>query len=245
MPPPPELCPGAAAHPGPPALSGLLVSDDHGLISALPPALAALGVQLRTRALTGGTPEPLRAGHARVAVVDLRSHATRGLLTLESLRHHGGLGQALALLALVPPGGLLDPQRALQVGADDFCAHPEDPPEIAARLQAIVRRQQRLGEVVLLRVGALELDPVARVARRRGVPLTLSARQFDLLHVLMQHPGEVLSRTRLQAELPLSGRERTSNVLEVHVHHLRRQIGAEYLTTVRGQGYLLRITTGP
>ena len=233
---------GTQASPG---SAGLLVSDDPLLAQRLLANLAPQGIHLQTTALTGGSTVPLRPGLARIVVVDLRFQAERGLLTLESLRHHASPGEALALLALVPPGCSSSPQRALQAGADDFCCHAEDTHEILARLRVIAQRLARAAAGSVLCVGPLALDPVARVVRCHGAILALSARQFDLLHVLMRHPGEVLSRARLEAELPAGSRERGSNVVEVHVHHLRRQIGAELLATVRGQGYVLCAAAQP
>ncbi|MBT9485922.1 MAG: response regulator transcription factor [Rubrivivax sp.] len=242
---PPDPTDPPAAH----GTAGLLVSDDNLLVQGLLPSLALQGCQLQVAGLTGtltaGSTAPLRAGHARTVVIDLRQQTERGLLALESLRHHASPGQALALLALVPPGCSSSPQRALQAGADDFCCHAEDAHEILVRLRVIAQRQACSAAGAVLCVGPLALDPVARVVRRHGSLLELSARQFDLLHVLMRHPGEVLSRAQLEAELPPGNRERGSNVVEVHVHHLRRQIGDEQLATVRGQGYVLRAVPRP
>ena len=212
----------------------LLVTDDAGLVSGLAPIQAVF--EVFTLALTGG-PTPLRPAGHDLALVDLRSAPSRGLTALEGLRHHAA---SLPMLALVPPPCAVTPLEALRLGADDFC-RSTDPQELLLRLQALmVRRACRPG-AELLRVGDLEMDPVARTVRRSGVPVELSTRQFDLLQVLMRRPGQVLSREQIEAEMPVGSRDRASNVVEVHIHHLRRRIGDRQLKTIRGHGYLLKV----
>ena len=83
------------------------------------------------------------------------------------------------------------------------------------------------------------LDPAARAVTQAGVPVALSAREFDLLHALMLNAGRVLSREQLEQHLYSWGQEVESNAIEVHVHHLRRKLGSALIQTVRGVGYLL------
>ena len=117
---------------------------------------------------------------------------------------------------------------------------PVDLDELAARLRALVRRAHGQPQEVL-RAGAVELDPAAREARLDGRPVPLAAREFDLLHVLMLHAGRVLSREQLEQQLYSWGREVESNAVEVHVHHLRRKLGAGSIVTVRGVGYMVPV----
>jgi two-component system OmpR family response regulator/two-component system response regulator QseB len=85
----------------------------------------------------------------------------------------------------------------------------------------------------------VRLDLAARSVQQAGAAVTLSAREFDLLHALMLNAGRVLSREQLEQHLYSWGQEVESNAVEVHVHHLRRKLGAALIQTVRGVGYLL------
>ena len=90
------------------------------------------------------------------------------------------------------------------------------------------------------------LDPAARSVTQAGVAVTLSTREFDLLQMLMLGTGRVLSREQIEQQLYSWGQEVESNAVEVHVHHLRRKLGAALIQTVRGVGYmLLRDTSSP
>jgi len=115
---------------------------------------------------------------------------------------------------------------------------PVDLGELAARLRALVRRAHGQPQENL-QVRDVTLDPAARAVRRAGEPVTLSVREFDLLHALMLNAGRVLSREQLEQHLYSWGEEVESNAIEVHIHHLRRKLGGTLIRTVRGVGYSL------
>jgi two-component system OmpR family response regulator/two-component system response regulator QseB len=213
----------------------LLVEDDRLLGDGLAAGLGQAGYAV----------EWLRDGEAAVAalsaerfaavVLDLGLPRRDGLSVLQWLR---GRHDATPVLILTARDRLEDKVRGLDLGADDYVLKPFDLDEIAARLRALVRRahgqpQERL------RCGAIELDPAGRSVTREGTPVVLSTREFDLLHALMLNAGRVLSREQLEQHLYSWGREVESNAIEVHIHHLRRKLGAEAIQTVRGVGYLL------
>jgi DNA-binding response OmpR family regulator len=110
--------------------------------------------------------------------------------------------------------------------------------ELAARLHALVRRAH--GQVQSnLQVRDVELNPGARQVRREGLTISLSTREFDLLQALLLNAGRVLSREQLEQHLYRWGHEVESNTIEVHIHHLRRKMGAGLIDTVRGVGYII------
>ena len=115
---------------------------------------------------------------------------------------------------------------------------------LAARLRALVRRAHGV-PTTLLTLGDVALDPAARQVWRGGEPVELSVREFDLLHVFMLQAGRVLSREQLEQHLYKWGNEVSSNAVEVHVHNLRRKLGAELIETVRGVGYVARKWPSP
>jgi two-component system OmpR family response regulator/two-component system response regulator QseB len=142
------------------------------------------------------------------------------------------------VLVLTARDAVPDRIRGLDVGADDYVVKPVDLDELAARLRALVRRAHGLADERLVAQDVV-LDPAARSVLQGGVAVSLSQREFDLLHALMLNVGRVLSREQLEQHLYSWGQEVESNAVEVHVHHLRRKLGAALIQTVRGVGYLL------
>jgi len=184
----------------------------------------------------------LRAEPYAAAVLDLGLPLRDGLEVLTAVRR---AGVTLPVLVLTARDAVPDRIRGLDVGADDYVVKPVDLDELAARLRALVRRAHGQPQETLSAQG-VTLDPAARSVTQAGAPVTLSGREFDLLHALMLNAGRVLSREQLEQHLYSWGQEVESNAVEVHVHHLRRKLGAGLVQTVRGVGYLLlRDTPAP
>ncbi len=168
-------------------------------------------------------------------VLDLGLPRRSGDELLSRLRARDG---RLPVLVLTARDGVDDRIRGLDAGADDYLVKPADLQELAARLRALVRRAR--GEASpKLRAGEIELDPAGREVTLRGVPVALKPREFALLHELLLNSGRALSREQLEERLYAWGAEVGSNVVEVHVHHLRRKLGPDVIRTVRGVGYLV------
>jgi two-component system OmpR family response regulator/two-component system response regulator QseB len=129
--------------------------------------------------------------------------------------------------------------QGLDGGADDYLAKPVDLGELAARLRALARRAYCV-RATRLTLGAITLDPAARQVWRGEQKVALSMREFDLLHVFMLNVDRVLSRDQLEQHLYNWGSEVSSNAVEVHIHNLRRKLGAGLIKTVRGVGYVIR-----
>ena len=129
--------------------------------------------------------------------------------------------------------------EGLDAGADDYLVKPVDLGELAARLRALVRRAHGVPQTRLA-LGAVTLDPAARQVWRGDELVELSLREFDLLHVFVLNADRVLSREQLEQHLYKWGSEVSSNAVEVHIHNLRRKLGAELIETVRGVGYIAR-----
>jgi two-component system OmpR family response regulator/two-component system response regulator QseB len=147
-------------------------------------------------------------------------------------------GVLLPVLILTARDAVPDRIRGLDLGADDYVVKPVDLHELAARLRALVRRAHGQPQECLT-AQEVVLDPAAHSVKKAGESVMLSAREFDLLHALMLNPGRVLSREQLEQRVYGWGQEVESNAVEVHVHHLRRKLGASLIETVRGVGYLL------
>ena len=110
--------------------------------------------------------------------------------------------------------------------------------ELAARIRALLRR--RAGRAApVIEVGRLSLDPATREVRQEGAPVALSPREFALLEALAARPGAILSRAQLEEKLYGWNDAVESNAVEVHLHGLRRKLGAEAIRNVRGVGWML------
>jgi two-component system, OmpR family, response regulator QseB len=128
--------------------------------------------------------------------------------------------------------------ESLDLGADDYVTKPFDAGELAARMRALRRRAVGRAQA-RLEHGELVIDPAARTVLRAGEPVELSAREFDLLLVMVEASPRVLSRTQIEAKLYNWDSGLDSNAIEVHVHRLRRKLGEEVIRTVRGVGYFV------
>ncbi|MFO1363605.1 MAG: response regulator [Burkholderiales bacterium] len=157
---------------------------------------------------------------------------------LDVLRAARAQRNDVPILVITARDAVADRIRGLDAGADDYLVKPFDLDELAARVRALVRRAEGRAEPVL-RHGAIVLNPATRAATLGGRPVALSAREFALLHALMARPGMVLSRAQLEERLYGWGEEVGSNAVEVHIHNLRRKLGAGTIRNVRGVGYTI------
>lgn len=213
----------------------LLAEDDALLGDGLRTGLRQQGFQVDWVRDGDAADHELRSGVYAAAVLDLGLPRRDGLAVLAAAR---AANVATPVLVLTARDALPDRIRGLDGGADDYVVKPVDLGELAARLRALVRRaagqpRERLQH------GDLALDPAARRVSRAGFDVDLSTREFDLLLALMLAAGRVLTRDTLEQQLYGWGREVDSNSIEVHVHHLRRKLGAGVVDTVRGVGYRL------
>lgn len=216
----------------------LLVEDDRLLGDGLQAGLTQAGYAV----------EWLRDGEAAVAalstesfsavVLDLGLPKRDGLSVLQWLRGRHDATPVLILTARDQPG---DKVRGLDLGADDYVLKPFDLDEIAARLRALLRRAAGRPEPGLS-LGEIELNPASRTVTLAQKPVELTPREFDLLHLLLQNADRVLTRRMLEEQLYTWNDAVDSNALEVHIHHLRRKLGNDWLRTVRGVGYMASAT---
>ncbi|ODV12884.1 MAG: DNA-binding response regulator [Rubrivivax sp. SCN 70-15] len=213
----------------------LLAEDDPLLGDGLRAGLRQRGFQVDWVRDGVAAERELRSGAYAAAVLDLGLPHKDGIEVLAAVRR---AGLALPVLVLTARDAVSDRVHGLDLGADDYVVKPVDLDELAARLRALVRRAHGQPQERLTAQGVV-LDPAARVVTNEGVPVALSAREFDLLLALMLNAGRVLSREQLEQHLYSWGQEVDSNAVEVHVHHLRRKLGTGLIQTVRGVGYML------
>ena len=168
-----------------------------------------------------------------VLLLDLGLPGREGLAVLKTLRARGS---TLPVVVMTARDAIDDRVAGLDAGADDYVVKPFDLKELEARLRAVLRRRAGRASSVITH-GRLSLDLATHELRQDGVPVAVSPREFALLHALLERPGHVLSRAQLEERLYGWGEEVGSNVVEVHIHSLRRKLGADLIRNVRGVGY--------
>lgn len=214
----------------------LLAEDDNLLGDGLRAGLRQQGFLVdwvrdgatAQRELAGGTYDAM--------VLDLGLPGKDGTEVLADARRSG---LKLPILVLTARDAVPDRIGHLDAGADDYIIKPVDLFELGARLRALVRRAHGQAEDAIEMHG-LRLLPASHEVLLHGEAVTLSAREFDLLHTLMLNAGRVMTRDQLERRLYSWGQEVESNAIEYHVHHLRRKLAPGLIETVRGVGYTMR-----
>lgn len=177
-----------------------------------------------------------------VLIVDRMLPKMDGLTMIGALRGQGVSTPVLILSAL---GQVDDRVKGLRAGGDDYLAKPYAFSELLARVEVLARRKSvTSGEATVLRVGTLELDRLGHKLFREGKEIVLQPREFRLLEYLMQHAGQVVTRTMLLENVWDYHFDPQTNVIDVHISRLRGKIDKDFETpllhTIRGAGYMIR-----
>lgn len=221
----------------------LLVDDDQELTELLSDYLEAEGMRVSVENSGKAALERLHRGDLfDLAVFDIMMPEMSGLELLQQVRPK----LDLPVVMLTGRGGDIDRILGLEMGADDYLAKPCNPRELLARIRAVLRRVKHRAEPEqgkVLSLWGIELDPTKREVNISETLLDLTSAEFNVLHQFMQHPGEILSKSRLTEIVlhrPLVAYDRA---IDVHVSRVRQKLAAligtqELIKTVRGEGYL-------
>ena len=213
----------------------LLIAEDDALLGAgLRAALGKWGFTVTWVRHGGAALDVLDSEQFLAMVLDIGLPDMSGLDVLRKVRAQGS---KLPILILTARDTTHDKVTSLDCGADDYLVKTTDMEELVARLRALIRRSGRGGG--LLTVGTLSVDLDSRAVTLGGEPVNVSKREFEVLRVLMEGAGRVLTRAQLEQSLYGWNRSVDSNAVEVHIHNLRSKIGASILKTVRGVGYTI------
>ena len=216
----------------------LLIEDDAMIGKSVRQGLSQAGFAVDWVTDGRAAELSLDTGVYDLAILDLGLPKKDGMAVLSTLR---GMGNSMPVLIASARDTVRDRISGLEAGADDYVLKPFDLDELVARVRALLRRHAGSGSP-FLKFGGLMLDPMRKSVTQNGEGVDLSAKEFAVLEALMQRPGAVLSRDKLEESVYGWGEEVGSNAIEVHLHHLRKKLGSATIKNVRGVGY--RVTEG-
>lgn len=217
-------------------MNRILIAEDEPRIAAfLEKGLRANGFVTVVVADGHSAASAARDNDFDLLILDLGLPGLNGHAVLRMIRARG---ERLPVVILTARQGLNDTVAGLDGGADDYVTKPFRFEELLARVRARLRDPGRT-EPVTLRCNDIELDLRSRRAHVGGQPVDLSAREFVLLETFLRHPGQVLSREQLLSHAWGYDFDPGSNVVDVYIAHLRKKLGSDAITTVRGMGYRL------
>lgn len=211
----------------------LLVEDDEMIGRSLRDALDGAGWSVDWVKDGLLAQSALADGDYACVLLDLGLPGRDGV---EVLRKARAQGDATPVLVLTARDGLEDRIAGLDLGADDYLLKPYEFRELLARMRAVIRRRDGSAHSVI-GSGGLQLDLTTREVLVQGTRSQLSAREFALLHALMERPGAILSREQLENRIYGWGEEVTSNAVDVLIHGMRRKLGPDAIRNVRGLGW--------
>ena len=213
----------------------LVVEDQERLSGQLAGALAEAGYAVDLAADGARADYLVETERYDAIVLDLGLPRIDGLTLLRKWRE---AGNAVPVVVLTARGSWHEKVLGIDSGADDYLAKPFRMEELLARLRALIRRASGNASSELI-AGDIRLDTRSGKVTKAGEPVKLTAQEYKLLSYLMHHKGKVVSRTELIEHIYDQDFDRDSNTIEVFVTRIRKKLGADVITTIRGLGYSL------
>ena len=223
----------------------LVVEDESTISEPLAESLEREGFEAEVAATLAGAREAIRRELPDLVLLDVMLPDGDGRDLAREIRR----ASDVPIVMLTARGEEIDRVLGLELGADDYVVKPFSSRELTARIRAIMRRGRERQQRSPIEIGALRLDPASRILTKDGVPIELAAREFDLVHLLMEHAGEVLRRERIMDEVWDPHWFGPTKTLDVHISWLRKKIEDDpshpsYITTIRGVGFRFRPAEG-
>lgn len=213
----------------------LLVEDDPQLGRATQLGLDQSGYAVDWVQSAEDAEISLRLHQYQCLLLDLGLPRQDGMSLLKKLR---ASGFDESILILTARDQVPDRIMGLDSGADDFIVKPYDLDELAARIRSVRRRLAGRSREVLSHRG-VEIDTAARQVKLHDEPISLTTREFNILQILFEHIGQIISKDQLEQALYSWGDEIESNTIQVHIHHLRKKLGKELIRTLHAVGYVI------
>jgi DNA-binding response OmpR family regulator len=216
----------------------LVVDDEPSIVDFIRLGLQYEGFQVQTAPDGQAALRLISEFKPHVVVLDIMMPRLDGLAVAEAIRGNKDTG----IIILSAKDEVQDRIKGLEVGADDYLVKPFDFGELLARIRAVMRRRNPAAGPQL-QVGDLAMNEATREVRRDGREISLSAREFDLLRLLMMHPNQVLPRDRILDQVWGYNFFGDANNVEVYIRYLRQKLGDQQhqlIQTVRGVGYRIK-----
>jgi two-component system OmpR family response regulator len=212
----------------------LVVEDEPDLLSSLTEALREDGYAVDLAANgEDGLSKALFSDYDAI-VLDVMLPGMDGFTLLKRLRTK----KKTPVLMLTARHQTADRVRGLDSGADDYLAKPYELPELLARIRALIRRTAGQATTAI-QIGDIIVDVAAHTVTLRGTLIPMTGRETALVEYLVQNRGRVITRERLYDHLFDENDDSLSNLLDVHVSHVRKKLGHQFITTRRGLGYCI------
>ena len=220
------------------------VEDDTGIRELMLYALRASGFETEGFADSVGLFAALEQQKPRLILLDIMLPGMDGIEILKHLKGNAATVSIPVIMASAK-GTEYDKVVGLDLGADDYLAKPFGMMEMVSRIRAVLRRTAVPETEKKIRLGQLEMDPMAHIICAAGQRVELTLKEFELLRLFMEHPGRVFSRDQLLERIWSTDYVGETRTVDVHIGTLRTKLGScgEYIRTVRGVGYRMEERT--
>lgn len=216
----------------------LLIEDDRIIGDGIKAGLGKMGFSVDWFLSGDAGYQAINAAPWDAVILDLSLPERDGL---EILRQWRQAGHDTPVLILTARDALDQRVEGLQKGADDYLCKPFALAEVAARLEALIRRRHGQLQPALTH-GNVVMIPADHSVTLNNQPVALKSRELALLELFLRNAGRVLTRAQLEEKLYSWDADVSSNAIEVHIHHLRKKLGSDFIRTVHGVGYTLGVT---
>lgn len=216
----------------------LLVEDDLQLARALHQSLRTEGFTVNHVIDAKSALLTVQTNECDMLILDLGLPDMDGLVFLKTIRQQK---INIPVLVLTARDSTEDKIKGLDQGADDYLAKPFDVNELIARLRVFERRLGTSSSSIIT-IGEVSLDCASHELGVQGKLIELSRKEFMLIKALMEQAGRIQSRHQLESKLYEWGEEVASNAVEVHIHHLRKKLPNNFIKTIRGVGYSVKVS---
>jgi DNA-binding response OmpR family regulator len=217
----------------------ILIDDDERLNALVTSYLQRFGVSVRAFAHPETGFQALKSDCPDIVILDVMLPDIDGFTLCRKIRE----ASRVPIVMLTARGDVTDRIVGLDLGADDYLAKPFEPRELLARIQAVLRRGRSIEPSERIRIGALDVNCAKRSASIDGNDLALTSVEFELLALLIQNRGRILSRDRIMDQIRGIEWDAFDRSIDVHISRLRQKLGDDpkrpaFIRTVRGSGYI-------
>ncbi|MFO1062407.1 MAG: response regulator transcription factor [Pirellulales bacterium] len=212
----------------------LIVEDEIDLLESLAQSLREEGYAVDTSDNGAEALHKAKVWDYDAVLLDWMLPKLSGLEFLSELRKT----KKTPVMLLTAKDAVVDRVKGLDAGADDYLVKPFSLSELSARVRALIRRSAGQADSVI-RIGEVAVDTISKTVLAAGSAVSLTAREYALLELLVMHRGKLVSRSMIYDHIFDEEDDTLSNLVDVHVSHIRKKLGKDFIETRRGQGYIV------